>query len=298
MDSNVINKKDICAIIITYNGIETILQTISHLLKNVSYIIVVDNHSTDETLKYINDLRDNRIVIIENDRNYGIAYALNKGVKYAEERDFSWVLTMDQDSIVSDNMIDEMIKVYSSIPNDRKVRISCLAPRIIYNGEKSCKSLEKHNEYYETSAVITSGNLVKISSIKEVGGYEEKLFIDSVDFDFCLKLICKKLIVIVCNNAIMMHSLGQVIEKSLFGHKICIHIHSNMRKYYISRNHIYIIKKYFWSNGWFCIKKNVCFFIFFLNTIIYEKNIKDNVKAIFKGIIDGINGRFGEVKNI
>ena len=255
--------------------------------------MIVDNYSTDGTQEYLDSIKVSNITVIKNEKNYGIAQALNRGVEFAEKSGYQWVLTMDQDSMISENMISEMRKVYSLLSKQDMLQVVSLAPIILYEGNDFAASSTTSERYYEKIAVITSGNLVKISAIKEIGGYEEKLFIDSVDFDFCLKLKEKGFKILVCNNAIMNHSLGDRIEKNIFGRKYYINLHSPIRKYYISRNHIYITKKYFTSNKWFCFKKNIFFLGFILQTIIYEEEKLANMKIIVEGISDGIKERFG-----
>ncbi|MEG6612848.1 glycosyltransferase [Pseudoclostridium thermosuccinogenes] len=291
--SEIIHKSEICAIVITYNAKKFIAKTIYYLLKNIDNIVVVDNNSTDGTIEVIKNMQSPNVHLILNKKNYGIAKALNQGVEYASKRGFEWVLTMDQDSIISENMINEMNKVYSSLTCFERRQVACLAPRIIYNDEND-KRQTSNNSYREKDVVITSGNLVKISAINLVGGYEESLFIDSVDFDFCLKLKKQKLKILVCNNAVMNHSLGETFIKKIFGVSFLVHTHSQIRKYYIARNHVYIIKKYLLSDFSFCFKKNFFFLIFVFQNVIIEDNRVSNIKVIFKGLLDGIKGKYGE----
>jgi len=286
-----IEKNNICAIIVTYNGKETISSTIEYLKKNVNHIVIIDNNSTDGTKDFIETIKSTTLEVINLNKNYGIAYALNIGVEYANLNEFNWILTMDQDSVLSEDMIDEMIKVYKKIPN--KDKVACLSPRRL-NGENSSYQKKNCIEYYEKNAVITSGNLVKTSVINEMEGYEEKLFIDSVDFDFCLRLKESRYKILICNNATMTHFVGETKEVKLLNKNINIHVHSSIRKYYMSRNYIYIMKNYFIKQPWFCLKMSLFSFILIFQVIIYEKNVFNNLKIILKGIVDGMRGKFGE----
>ncbi len=294
MNREAIDEKLICAIIVTYNGVQFISNTVDQLKKSVEHIVIVDNNSTDGTRDILNSINSPGIKVIYNDNNYGISYALNKGVGYAKENGFTWVLTMDQDSIINNSMIDEMITVYNRLSEFDKRKVACLAPKVLFENKLNPQANEKR--YCEKTVVITSGNLVKVSAIMDIGGYEEKLFIDSVDFDFCLRLKEKGYKVIECNYALMYHSLGEKVRKDFYGLQVSIHLHSLQRKYYISRNHIFINKKYFISNPIFCIKKNLFFFVFFFQTLFFEKNKGLNIKTIIKGITDGISGVYGERK--
>jgi rhamnosyltransferase len=83
---------------------------------------------------------------------------------------------------------------------------------------------------------ITSGNLVKISVFKEVNYFEDKLFIDSVDFDFCFKLKEKGYILIEATSAKLLHSCGSAAEKRLLFFKTGYTNHNYLRRYYTTRN--------------------------------------------------------------
>ena len=262
------------------------------MIEQVDHVIIVDNFSTDGSIEYLKNLSSEKTGIIFNDKNYGIAYALNKGIEFAQAKGYSWILTMDQDSSISHGMINKMIDVYNKHLN--KEKIASLSPKIIYDNK--FVQIDNIREYHEEIAVITSGSLVKIDVIKEVGGFEEKLFIDSVDFDFCLKLKKFKYKVIVCNTATMLHLLGENKKVKLFNRELNIHTHSLTRKYYISRNHVYIIKKYIIQEPLFCLKKGIFFTLFFLQVIIYEKERLKNLRIIFRGLLDGILGRYGRLK--
>ena len=45
-----------------------------------------------------------------NSENLGIAKALNQGIEIAIKEKFEWVITMDNDSIATENMIDNMLE--------------------------------------------------------------------------------------------------------------------------------------------------------------------------------------------
>jgi len=235
-------------------------------------------------------LENNKIKTIYNEKNYGIARALNKGVKFAKKNNFKWILTMDQDSVAEDKMVDKLLecaKLYAN--NSRAVSFS---PNILYVREGYDNRKKKSKLYQERLTVITSGNLIKIDVFNEFIKYEEKLFIDSVDFDFCLKLRINGYKIIRCYNASLTHALGEVRFIKIFDIKMHYHVHSYIRKYYIMRNNIYILKKYFLRYPVFCIKKQLFIFIFIIQSIILEENKLLNVKYLIKGLIDGIHNKY------
>jgi rhamnosyltransferase len=284
-------REKVCAVVVSFNGGETIKNTVSALKKQVDFILIIDNNSNKNTKDILVKLENNKIKTIYNEKNYGIARALNKGVVFAKRNNFKWVLTMDQDSIAENKMVDKMLECAKFYANNG--RIVSFSPNILHAAREGYKNRKKKLRLYqERLTVITSGNLIKIDVFNEFIKYEEKLFIDSVDFDFCLKLRINGYKIIRCYNASLTHELGEVKFRKIFDIKMHYHVHSYTRKYYIMRNNIYILKKYFLGYPVFCIKKQLFIFIFIIQSIILEKNKLLNVKYLIKGLIDGIHNKY------
>ena len=89
-------------------------QDIYKLKGKVDEIIVVDNGSTNETINMLKALEDEITVIYLNE-NKGIASALNKGIDYSIKKGYQWVLTFDHDSIVTEDMIINMLNCYKGL---------------------------------------------------------------------------------------------------------------------------------------------------------------------------------------
>lgn len=291
----------VSAVIITYNVENDFKNRINKLKGKVNEIIVVDNGSKAETISMLKEL-EKEITIIYLEKNKGIAYALNTGIKYSIEKGYDWILTLDHDSIVTDNMINNMLKCYEGFEGELKEKVAMLVPvhveekehennRVINNEEVSSKS------YTEVLTEITSGALTKASIYKSVGLYDEKLFIDLVDHDYCLSLNKKGFKVIQVNSAILIHNLGESVKKSILGLKMIPTNHSPLRRYYMSRNRHYIWNKYKKDfPGWVLTDKRR-FITENLKIVLFEDNKIEKFKYIREGIRDYKNNIFGEFKN-
>ena len=98
-------KHRIMAGIVLFNpNKERLTQNIDAIYPQVDKIVLIDNCSTNgihiETRKKID------ITLIRNNTNKGIAFALNQIMEYAFGHNFDWVITLDQDSVVSNNLIN------------------------------------------------------------------------------------------------------------------------------------------------------------------------------------------------
>lgn len=291
----------VAAVIITYNVENDFKNRINKLKGKVNEIIVVDNGSKAETISMLKEL-EKEITIIYLEKNKGIAYALNKGIKYSIEKGYDWILTLDHDSIVTDDMIKNMLKCYEGFDQELKEKVAMLVPVHVEEKEYENNNIINNEEvasklYTEVLTEITSGALTKSSIYKNVGLYDEKLFIDLVDHDYCLALNKKGFKVIQVNSAVLIHNLGDSIKKSILGLKMIPTNHSPLRRYYMSRNRHYIWDKYKQDfPGWVLTDKRR-FITENLKIILFENNKIEKLKYIREGIRDYKNNIFGEFKN-
>ncbi|MGL5963338.1 MAG: glycosyltransferase family 2 protein [Fusobacteriaceae bacterium] len=274
----------ICAVVVWYNPTEEMVQNIRSYNKFVSKVYIVDNSnfSNINLLKNKNDINFEYIPKLE---NLGIAKALNIGCEKAIKEKYEWILTMDQDS----NFEKKNLKNYFDFVKNKNSEIGIVCP--IYKYSHFQKVLYKKSPFEEIDKVITSGNLVNLKAYLEVGKYNEDFFIDQVDFDFCKQLnkINKK--IIQMNSIFLNHSLGNSEEKKILGKSIVVTNHSPIRRYYMSRNIMYMIKKY--PN--LRIKYIGFIFLEFFKIILFEKNKNKKLNYFFKGIIDFFYRKIGKI---
>jgi len=67
------------------------------------------------------------------------------------------------------------------------------------------------------AAALTSGNLLRLAAFKETGGFMEKLFIDYVDVEYCMRLQIHGFSVLRANRAVLLHRLGGMTSRRFLG---------------------------------------------------------------------------------
>lgn len=280
-------KEFISCIIVTYNTDENIINVIDSLEKQVSQIIIVDNGSNDKTKNILNKfLKTENIDIIYNYDNYGIAKALNIGIKRALEYKSDWILTLDHDSILDKDMISKMLNFYNNLLDEEKKKVGILAPEILdVSINRSYYNIEENISYKKVEHVIQSGSLIKASIFKDIGFFNGKLFIYYVDTEFCFNVRKHRYEIFMVKEAILFHEEGKKERRIFCGLEFTYDNYSNQAIYYISRNSIYMFRKY---------KK-----ITFIMRIIYDF-IKillaepKKIKYLFYGIKDGVLKIYGK----
>ena len=283
--------KEILAVIVSYNPEESIIKLYNSIKYQVDKLIIVDNFTTNEESKqYLKDLSKYKdIDIIYNDKNYGIAKALNQGAKYAIDNGYKWLLTLDQDSKFMPNTYKLILQSYELM--DDKDKVMLVAPqykeRINYNKNKkidfSLPTLDKI-KWKKESFIITSGSLIKTKCFEYIGFFEEKLFIDRVDFDFTLRIKINGFFSKIAKNIFFIHELGKARKNF-----IKVYNYTHIRRYYIARNSVYMFKKYFTKmpiQMFIGILRSGIFFSC-LKVILFEDDKIHKIKQTYKGFFDG-----------
>ncbi len=106
------NQEILVALIVTYNRKEKLSLAIEALLKSdVTSIVVVDNHSTDQTIEYLNELDSQRVDVVKLDENLGGSGGFFNGVKYIDENmtDYDWILFCDDDAFIAPDTIENFL---------------------------------------------------------------------------------------------------------------------------------------------------------------------------------------------
>ena len=213
------------------------------------------------------------------DKNVGIARALNFGMEMLQRKGYIWGLTMDQDSICPSGMIQTFLE----FTENPKAGILC--PRIQYE-DMPRKEKNVDSKTTVVKACMTSGSLTRIRCWKQVGGYDEKFFVDYIDNDFCERIKMVGYQCIRVNSVVMSHELGESRSRLLGGRRWKYIHHASWRYYYMIRNNLIFIRRY---RRRLNTVKEYCKVVYIvLYAMIYESDKRGIARAIAQGIKDSI----------
>ncbi len=226
--------------IVTYNpDLARLKDNISHVINQVDYVLVYDNSSDniDEIKRLMEQFDSSRIEIYPSDSNKGIASALKYIMDYAISNEYNWVLSLDQDSIVPDNLIS-VYEEYIDIP-----KIGGITCNIVNKASGDIETVSDV-EYAEVDECITSAFFMRVKAYMKTKGYDEWMFIDGVDHDICYALKDAGYRIIRTSKVELDHIIGEPKLIRWFGKEEYVFNHSPFRAYYLVRNAIYLAKKY------------------------------------------------------
>lgn len=231
----------LAAVIILYHPKKEILLNIKTYYDYVDRIFVFDNTETKALVQ--DDLSKlSKVTLHYDTENKGIAKRLNDSCKIAIEEHFDWILTMDQDTSFSDNIFSNYLNCFQQYKDKEKVAMF---------GTRFLKeNLETTNDCssVKNEKLITSGSLLNLSLFTTIGGFDEQLFIDAVDYDYCFRAQMAGYFTVQFLNICSDHKVGNEVYRSsiktIFLLKKKKQVHSPLRCYYMYRNMLYLKEKY------------------------------------------------------
>lgn len=287
MESSLYNSflKKISGVVVWYNPKDEHVLNILSYIDWIDKLYIFDNSSknNESFLKKIEKYKE-KIEYISFLENKGISEALNYAGEKALKENYKWLLTMDQDSKFEKETFIDYYKYLS------EKNTAIISPNYIYTGKEV--SVNRKFEFEELKRVITSGNLLNLEIFEILNGFDNKLFIDEVDHEYCYRVIERNYRILKINSVFLEHSLGETKIKKILGIKVKYTEHSPIRKYYIWRNRIFVGQKY--SN----IKKEYINFLIkdFLKIVFFEENKILKLKMVILGIKDYKKNIFGVKK--
>lgn len=104
-------------------------------------VVVVDNASRDNSVEKLSkvELKNGKYKFIQNQRNFGYAKGNNVGIRYALDKEADYVLILNNDTEVDDNLVVELLKIAKKHPE-----AGAVVPKIYF-----AKGYEFHKKRYK-----------------------------------------------------------------------------------------------------------------------------------------------------
>jgi rhamnosyltransferase len=283
----------IAACVILYHPKENDLKNILSYLSKVDKLYIYDNTENKKTV--IPFENHNKIVYFSDCENKGLSIRLNQACNQAISDGYDFLMTMDQDSSFITENLNNYFNDIKNYSNKANVGIFGLE----YSTENRISNT-KNIITDEVHALITSGSVINLNHFDNVGGFDENLFIDGVDFDYCFAILKKGLKCILFKNNSINHSLGikkkRASIKTLYLIKKEKQLHSPIRIYYIIRNMLYLEKKYGLLFPEFILERKKRYSSQIISNMLYSKNIFIILKYRLKAINDFKKNKMGKIE--
>ncbi len=286
----------VCAAIVAYHPDAALAAHVQALRPQVDELLLVDNGSGTDADALLSRCVALGAHLIRLPENLGIAAALNVAVQHARAAGHTWLATFDQDSHAPVALIDNLLAVLPDIPDANT--IASLSP--LFRNQTTGAIVHQplldpagpDLRWRAVAEVITSGSLIRLDAAAQVGDFDERLFIDGVDTDFCLRCRAQGYRIIEVQTTCLDHQLGQSAARNVLGVRKTVTQHSPLRRYYIARNNLYLAKRWLLRRpdwAWHYLSK----LLRTLLMVLLEAQRGRKFRAMLGGIWDALCNQMG-----
>lgn len=279
--------KKIGLVTITYNSAKVIEPFLDCTLRqtHTDFIVyIIDNISSDNTLELISKYKDDRIVLIANTQNVGVAAGNNQGIIRAIQDGCDEILIINNDVEFENTLLEKLSQQL------KELNCSLVAPKMMYHPEthliwwagtkfyaKDCylthhigiKEEDKgqYNRIEKMDYAPTCCVLLKKEVIEDIGLMDEKYFAYFDDTDFFYRIFKQK------KHALFYYPFVQFYHKvgGLSNMK-----EGSAKKFVFNDNYVYL----FTRNNVYYLKKQKTLWAF-LN--IFYLFFRINLRFFFSG---------------
>jgi rhamnosyltransferase len=277
------------------------LQGLGTLLAHGIHTVVFDNSEDaavrDRNRSGIEVSSAGRSIYLEADGNLGLAAAFNRIVQVVrEDPSAQGLFLFDQDTDINHAALQQLLASFDALLARGPLGLLAAYPvrvsGIPYRIRRRPSSPSPGPALVPVDMAPSSFSLIPLTTISNVGAFQEDFFIDHIDWDFCLRCWRSDLPVFVDTRASFLHRVGEgdvvIGERPLF--PIC----SPFRHYYQMRNMLL-------SNARAYLPLHVSLKALAVRAAIvaivalYAGDVFGRLRFAWRGLIDGIKGRGGRL---
>lgn len=234
---------------------------IEALRGQVGKIFVVDNRSHPAVSTLL--ANDALVEIIALEDNRGVASGFNIGVAAAREWHAQSVLLLDHDSVPAPGMVAALTAAIERTARESGAQpVAAAGPRVNdvrdrqeypfiqlgWTHNRHLRCADAREGVIACDFLISAGSLIPMASFESVGPFDETLFIDSVDFEWCCRARESGHRLLGVCDARLDHWLGDHRRRVLGG--LSLVVHSPQRIYYMTRNRFLLYRRPYMPLKW------------------------------------------------
>jgi rhamnosyltransferase len=279
---------------------------IAALRGQVQRIVIVDNGSKPAVASIL-DVDDPLITVVSLADNVGVAAGFNVGIETARRHAAEFVLLLDHDSIPAPGMVEALVSAYRrSTSAAGAPQVAAMGPRVtdirdrldypfirlgwMHNTHLRCA--EARDSVLACDFLISSGSLIPMESFAAVGAFDEALFIDSVDLEWCCRARDRGLALYGVCDARLDHWLGDH-RRTVLG-AVTLVVHSPQRIYYMTRNRFLLYRRAYMPLKW-KLKDFLRSLAKFVATMLLIPPRGEYARLTLQAVRDALGGRGGKL---
>ena len=303
------NKANCAVVVVTFFPDTDVLRHVESLCSLCRWVILVDN--TPDGID-TSTLSSDNLLVERFGVNKGLAYALNHGMAMAHKQGIEDIFLLDQDSRLPAGYFKKMLafkrkmdavnnRCAFCVPNffDRNSKTFATFPVITaWKFRHIACSRFDYDMKDGVLIAITSGMLISHARYQDIGAFPSDYFIDFIDNEYSLKAGLKGYFVAVNCNQVLDHSVGARSTHRFLGLTIKPNHHLPVRRYYIARNGIKTAIDFWRQYPSYAALVGLRLAHEMISILVYEKDKKDKIGALFYGSWHALLGEMGEYRKL
>jgi rhamnosyltransferase len=290
--------RGVLGVVVTYNPGPDLRQNLAALRSQVDDLLVVDNGSSDQAAVH-RTVAETGGRLVANERNLGIAAALNQALDVAVQEGFDWIATFDQDSLCEPGAVPRLLALEQRHPHRERIGVLAMAHRdraLQRDYHHRVDILQEDQHWRTLRTAITAGSLARVRVLESAGGFDGPLFIDSVDQELCLRLRRRGWLIVEARQVVLVHSIGAAAVHRFLGVPVVCTHHSPVRRYYQVRNMLELARRFAFFDPAWTFKSLFQLAQSAVAVALFEEQRGAKLQAMARGVIDFLRRRFGPVK--
>jgi len=129
---------------------------------------------------------------------------------------------------------------------------------------------------------------VSVGAYGDIGPFRDAFFIDHVDDEYCLRARRKGYRVLSTCKPVMLHSVGASTLHRLLWKRTGVTNHPPFRRYYMTRNHIILMKEYFAAEPRWVFDTAYSRMKSLVLLCLFEKRRPEKLRNVLRGFFHGV----------
>jgi len=295
----------VAAVVVGYEpDIKIMDELLSSLLSQVDLLILADNGGAEAYLAFSEEKRA-RVKYLQMGGNKGLGVALNAGFECAIQCGMEYLVTFDQDSHAQPDLIakllesmntarakDEKCAAVSPVFYDRRDGMEINFPfyQSVNGSIRPVFKAESADGLVLADVLITSGMLIRTDVWQGGAKYNEGMFVDFTDSEWCFRVRSMGYHLYGSLNVSMGHALSDAPPVKFLG--FSFFRYSPIRRYFFFRNTVAVCQMDHTPTCWRRRLLSALLLRFCVNLFIDKQKVK-SLKMMLKGIKHGRSNSLG-----
>lgn len=234
------------AVVVLYHPPDAAVGNVTALLTQCSRVVVVPNSPPGPVEAA---LREAGCAVLAYEGNGGTATGFNRGIRAVLDGPEEYVLLLDQDSRAPTGMAAALVAA-SRAGRAAGLPVAAVAPLLeeTKNAGRPVDHPPDSDRLTPVETLVSSGTLVHRDVLAAVGLMDERLFIDGVDHEWCLRAAARGLRSYVAADTRLLHDMGDQLVP-IGGRRRLLHTNP-VRHYYIVRNSLLLLRRPYLPRRW------------------------------------------------